>query len=369
VRYLGLFVLLVGVGATDVRAQACEVVLAQARERYTAGAFEAIEAFVSVCLGTGSATRADSVQGYRLQALAFLRLGALGASTAQVLKLLGVDPAYEPDPVRDPPDYVGLVRFIKEQVQGSAPEPLPPAPEAPPPVPLEPLTQRPVVSLPPPAVEPHGVPDSLLAVRGSPPRAPTPRAVSRLRIEGALGLNHYAGEGSDFGGGPYEDVFDNAGAGLQLGLSYRVRRALALGLLYEAGRYPTVPGAAEASPGDIPPPPPPPGEPLPAPVEPLSASGAWLHQASVVLRATFERWSLTPYALAGVTAAVGYLGGTLRGGVGPRVGIGVERAVRPRVAAFGEAQAALVFPALAEGPTGGGSSPLSSVRIGVRYAL
>jgi hypothetical protein len=377
-RLLGVLALLAGGATAGGRAQGCEEVLAQAQGRYTAGAFEEIEAFVTACLRAEGATGSDSVRAYRLQALAFLRLGDLDASRGEVLKLLGVYPAYEPDAVLDPPDYVGLVRFIKEQLQVLLPPaPASPAPVAPPSV--ERVTQRPAAALtsPLPPFERRGPPDSLLAMRGPPLRGRAPAPASRVRVEGALGLNHYAGEGSNYEGGFYDDVFDNAGAGLQLGLTYEVRRALALGLLYEAGRYPILLAPGDSSGGVIPPPPPPPLGEQPPLSEPLDEGGSrpWLHQASVVLRATLarwavQRWAMEPYALAGVTTALGRLDGTFRAGVGPRVGAGVESAVGRRVAVFVEAQGTLVFPALVEDPADGGSySPLSSVRVGVRYGL
>jgi hypothetical protein len=213
------------------------------------------------------------------------------------------------------------------------------------------------------------MPDSLLA--GPILRAGAQSPASRVRLEGALGLNHYAGEGGDYAGGLADDVFDNAGAGLQLGLAYEVRRPFALGFVYEAGRYPTLPDPSDTTGSVIPPPPPPPGGGFPTD-DPLDdvGSGSWLHQASVVVRATLAPWVVTPYALAGVTAAVGSLGGTFRAGVGPRVGIGAEGAVGRRVAVFAEVQGTLAFPAFAEDAAGGrGSSPLSSFRVGVRYSL
>lgn len=366
VRFLAILVVLAGGPAAGVRAQGCEAVLAQAQNRYTAGAFEEIEAFVTACLGAEGAMGSDFVRAYRLQALAFLRLGDLDASRAQVLKLLGVYAAYEPDPVLDPPDYVGLVRFIKErlQVPATADAPMPVSPALVPTLPVERVAQRSVVPAPPPPLpsfEPQRLPDSLLAMQG-PPRVRAQSPASRVRLEGALGLN--------------DDVFDNVGAGLQFGSSYEVSPSLALGLLYEAGQHPTLAAPGDSSAGVIPPPPPPPGEEPPV-GEPLSEDGSspWLHQASAVVRATLVRWAVgrwavEPYALAGVTAAVGRLDGTFRAGVGPRAGIGIEGAVGPRVAVFAEAQGTLAFPALVEDPTGGRSySPLSSARVGLRFRL
>ena len=167
----------------SVRAQPCEATLTEAEARYAEGAFDAVEAAVATCLGTGGATTADAVRAYRLQALAYLRLGDLPASQAEVLKLLGASPSYAPDPIQDPPDYVGLVRFVTEQIRVQEPEP--PSVE---PVAQRPAAPTPIYPLPPDPDEPPPdfVPVDRMAEAIERPAPEYPAAARRAGVEGRV---------------------------------------------------------------------------------------------------------------------------------------------------------------------------------------
>ena len=329
--------------------QRCEALLASAQERYADGAFEEAEGLAAACLQAEDAEAEDVIRAYRLQTLALLRLQDLEASTAAVLKLLGVAPGYEPDPVQDPPDYVGLVRFVREQLRVAEPPSAPPAP-------IAPITQRPQASLSRPAVGPQ--PLAVTVPERARPSSTTPsrRPPHRVRLEGAGGANHYGGERSEGSGGPFEYALNNAGEGLQIGITYEADVSVGLGLVYEAGYYPTLLAVRELEPQ--------------ADSLDRDASSPIIHQVSAVLRSPFVPGPVRPYAMAGLTVAISRLNDTLYVGAGPRVGVGVEGALSRRTALFIEGQSTLVTPGRVLDLVGdGGADFLSSLRVGVRYGL
>ena len=107
--------------------ESCEARLAEAQRQYVAQDYAAVESLVLPCVERLDADAADVQAGYRLLALAFIRQDLLHEAQMTVLKLLGADYAYEPDPVQDPPFYVALVASIKEQLRVSTPRAAPSA--------------------------------------------------------------------------------------------------------------------------------------------------------------------------------------------------------------------------------------------------
>ena len=125
----------------------CESVLALADERYLEGDYEAVELLVSDCVYRPSAAVEQVQRGYRLLALGFLRQDQLVEAQLAVVKLLGADFGYEPDPALDPPAYVALVGSVKDQLRV---EPRPAGAVAP----VEPR----------PLAEPPGLPPGVVSV-------------------------------------------------------------------------------------------------------------------------------------------------------------------------------------------------------------
>ena len=126
---LGLFAVLglsLGLGPAGAQTQTaplptaldpCESVLALADARYYEADYEAVELLVGDCVHRPSATVEQVQRGYRLLALGFLRQDQLVEAQLAVVKLLGADYGYEPDPSLDPADYVALVDSVKDQLR------------------------------------------------------------------------------------------------------------------------------------------------------------------------------------------------------------------------------------------------------------
>lgn len=98
-------------------ADPCAAPLAEAQQQYVDGAYAEVEPLVLACVDLPEATPAQREAGYRLLALSFVRQDLLHDAQMTVLKLLGVNHAYAPDLVQDPPFFVALVTSIKQQLR------------------------------------------------------------------------------------------------------------------------------------------------------------------------------------------------------------------------------------------------------------
>ncbi len=137
----------------------CEPLLAAAEERYVQLEFAEAESLVRACLAQPTLEAGEAVQSYRLLTLIFLRQDDLPEAKGTVLRLLSVSSAYEPNPTKDPPDYVALVTSIKEILHGEQVTLPPDSSRAVPPVaeaaPTEPEPDIQIVRRnPPPSEEP-----------------------------------------------------------------------------------------------------------------------------------------------------------------------------------------------------------------------
>ena len=95
----------------------CRDALVQAESRYVSQDYTAIEALTNDCLYHPAALDAERQQAYRLQALAFIKQDLLAEAQMTIVKLLGMDYAYEADAIQDPPVYVALVSAVKDQLR------------------------------------------------------------------------------------------------------------------------------------------------------------------------------------------------------------------------------------------------------------
>lgn len=141
----------------------CEALLASAEERYVQLEFAEAESLVRACLAQPTLQPAEAVASYRLLTLVFLRQDELPDAKGAVLRLLSTAPEYEPNPTKDPPDYVALVTSVKQILLADRALPPPDSSLAEPP-PAEDEASEPA-------------PDILIVQRDpEPPEDPTPTA-------------------------------------------------------------------------------------------------------------------------------------------------------------------------------------------------
>ena len=98
-------------------ADLCADAFAAAEEAYFDGRFAEANDLLSECLNRDDLPDALLVEMARLSALAYINLGNLDQARRAVIRLLNVDPTYEPDEVQDPPSYVSLVSTVQRQLQ------------------------------------------------------------------------------------------------------------------------------------------------------------------------------------------------------------------------------------------------------------
>jgi hypothetical protein len=119
-RLIGVLCALLGawgaLGASLASAQApadCPARLAEGRSAYLAAAFTKAVMQVAPCARAASSPDSTRARAYRL--LSFVRLAQNDKPAARraVEGLLDVQPQYMPDPDRDRPDFVALVRAAK----------------------------------------------------------------------------------------------------------------------------------------------------------------------------------------------------------------------------------------------------------------
>lgn len=112
---LGLWL---GLTGSVVKAQtpaSCDEGYTQAEKAYYAANFEAAERALRPCLDPSAVSDSVRVQAYRL--LGFIHLGQNDREAARlaVESLIDLRPTYTPDPQQDRPDFVALVRTVKEE--------------------------------------------------------------------------------------------------------------------------------------------------------------------------------------------------------------------------------------------------------------
>jgi hypothetical protein len=100
---------------TDVAG--CEWALQTATERYIGGAFADAVLLLEPCVQQPGLPVELRRSTFRLLILSHLRLGDRRAARRVLGELVRLDPAYEPDPVLDPPNYVA---FITTELQDGA---------------------------------------------------------------------------------------------------------------------------------------------------------------------------------------------------------------------------------------------------------
>ncbi|MEM1043940.1 MAG: SH3 domain-containing protein [Bacteroidota bacterium] len=94
----------------------CPEQLAQARLRYRDRAFGETLDLISTCLNRGDPTPEEAVPAYRLLSLVYADTNEEAEAEQVLLRLLAVDPAYEPKRPYDPLHYVALVSSVRRDL-------------------------------------------------------------------------------------------------------------------------------------------------------------------------------------------------------------------------------------------------------------
>lgn len=299
---------------------ACSERLTAARDLYETRQYEEAVDRLSACLWRSGLSVDFVEEGYRLLALAYLRLDDVPNARLALVELLARSPDYRPDPVRDLPSYVSLARLVRQQVQGAAADTT--------------------------AV------DTASSASG-PDDAGASATSSAGRISLALfgGLTNYYGERSPASGGLAEE----AGPAIGALLDYRLTRYIDLGVSYHAGRYLSLLDDRDAS----------------YPRIDGANSSDWLHMVGLQVAVhLLPQRRVTPVAHLGLNTAFSLINNTIRASVGPRFGVGADIRLAPRVEALVRAGGFVTVPDNGTDLASGSSSisdTYSFVIVGLRY--
>jgi tetratricopeptide (TPR) repeat protein len=103
--------------ASPARAQAsCATTLEQAEAAYVAGEHESAIGLLSGCVSSARLPPEEVMPAFRLLALAHLETGEDEEAKMALLRVLGDDPSYEPDPMQDPRTYSLFVDEVKREL-------------------------------------------------------------------------------------------------------------------------------------------------------------------------------------------------------------------------------------------------------------
>lgn len=98
----------------------CDTTYTQAKEAYYAADFETAIALLRPCARATSVRDTTRAQMYRLLSFVYLGQNDQAAARRAVESLLDLQPAYTPNPARDRPDFVALVRKAKKSRRAKA---------------------------------------------------------------------------------------------------------------------------------------------------------------------------------------------------------------------------------------------------------
>ena len=98
----------------------CAQERADAENFYLEGAFDEAIRLLQACLVREELFVDEAVQVYRLMGLAALNKGDMDQAQQVVRDVLQIVPAYEADPIQDPPSYVTLVTVVRQEVAAEA---------------------------------------------------------------------------------------------------------------------------------------------------------------------------------------------------------------------------------------------------------
>lgn len=115
-----LLLLVVVPAATAQPRDKCLRERADAENFYLEGAFDEAIRLLQACLVREELFVDEAVQVYRLMGLAALNKGEVEQAQQTIRDLLQIVPAYEGDPIQDPPSYTTLVAVVRQEVAAEA---------------------------------------------------------------------------------------------------------------------------------------------------------------------------------------------------------------------------------------------------------
>ena len=101
--------------AQQTAAPSCADALVDAEEHYASGELEAAQTLALEC--SESRTAAEALRARRLMALTLIRQGNIEEAQMAIVRILGLNYAYQPDANLDPPYYTALVETVKQQLR------------------------------------------------------------------------------------------------------------------------------------------------------------------------------------------------------------------------------------------------------------
>ncbi len=91
-----------------------------AENRYLEGSFDEAVTLLQQCLDREELSVAEAVQVFRLMGLAYMNKGDQEQARQAIRNLLLSAPAYQADPVQDPPSYTTLVNDVRQALEAQA---------------------------------------------------------------------------------------------------------------------------------------------------------------------------------------------------------------------------------------------------------
>jgi len=98
----------------------CAQERADAEKFYLEGQFDEAIRLLQACIVREELFVDEAVQVYRLMGLAAINKGDLEQAQQAIRELLQIVPAYEADPIQDPPSYTTLVAVVRQEVAAEA---------------------------------------------------------------------------------------------------------------------------------------------------------------------------------------------------------------------------------------------------------
>ncbi|NND71484.1 MAG: tetratricopeptide repeat protein [Rhodothermales bacterium] len=336
------FVLATPAQAQDARQ--CEEILSYAETYYQQNRIDEAISLLADCLRAPDVPSDIAVSGNRLLALAFLRNDDVAQARLAIVELLGLDPAYTPDPVNDIPVYKSLVESTRRQM---AIEQTLTTTVAQPEAPAEGVAQQDSSAQ---VSDADGMPTEsnvVLSANGMP-----------VSFKVRIGLSGYGGERGLTAESSIGEFGDNAGPAFEIGADYQIATPLSMGIFYGPARYDHL-HDAKGSPPDY-------------PIIDSSVSSNWVHYFGLVMRLGYvSNAPIEPFALIGAAAALATVNDESRIGFGPRFGAGLNYWATQQVGIYFEADAMLVSPGNSVDlvDVGGSTDMFTNLGLGIRYRM
>lgn len=93
----------------------CKTALEEAQEAYDANHYDVVVRLLDACLPNGIPERTQ-MRAYKLLALVYTFENQPDKAKTAIREFLSLNPGYEPDASQDPPDFVELVREVKQEI-------------------------------------------------------------------------------------------------------------------------------------------------------------------------------------------------------------------------------------------------------------